>query len=104
MCTGGSEWKAVDIRGKPAQEDRPQMKNSPKNEEIILDATLERAVECATFQVRLENGHRLVAFTTPKKNLQELDLQPGDTVKVKFSPYDMSKAVILEDPFKEICS
>jgi len=77
------------------------MKFSPKNEEIILDATIEFAVECATFQARLGNGHRLVAFTTPKRTLQELGLRQGDRVKVKCSPYDMSKAVILEDPFKE---
>lgn len=73
------------------------MKFSPKNEEIVLDATLEFAVECATFQARLGNGHCLVAFTTPKKTLKELGLQPGDRVRVKCSPYDMSKAVILED-------
>lgn len=66
-----------------------------KNEEIILDATLEFAVECATFQVRLDNGHRLVAFAAPKKTLQELGLQLGDRVRLVLSPYDMSKAVLL---------
>ncbi len=78
------------------------MKKSTKNEEIILDATLEFAVECATFQARLDNGHRLVAFAAPKKTLQELGLQLGDRVRLALSPYDMSKAVILEDPPQEI--
>jgi translation initiation factor IF-1 len=77
------------------------MKKTAKNEQIILDATLEFAVECATFQARLENGHCLVAFAAPKKTLSELGLRLGDRVRVKCSPYDMSKAVILEDPFKE---
>lgn len=80
------------------------MKNSSKNEEIILDATLEFAVECATFQARLENGHRLVAFTTPKKTLSELGISLGERVRVKCSPYDMSKAVILEENVKETIS
>ena len=77
------------------------MKKSTKNEEIILDATLEFAVECATFQARLDNGHRLVAFAAPKKTLQELGLQLGDRVRLALSPYDMSKAVILTNNLKD---
>ena len=77
------------------------MKKSAKNEEIILDATLEFAVECATFQARLDNGHRLVAFAAPKKTLQELGLQLGDRVRLVCSPYDMSKAVIHTSSFKD---
>jgi len=72
-----------------------------KKEEIILDATLENAVECATFQARLGNGHQVVAFTTPKKTLKELGLRPGDRVRVRLSPYDMNKAIILEAPDQE---
>lgn len=78
------------------------MKKSEKKEEILLDATLLNELECATFQVELENGHRLVAFSRPKKTLSQLNLRVGDRVRIECSPYDMSKAVILEDQLQDL--
>jgi len=64
-----------------------------KNEEIFLDATLERALSCATFQARLDNGHEIVAFSAPKRPFSELGLEPGMRVRVALSPYDMYKGL-----------
>lgn len=74
-----------------------QMKNSEKKEEILLDATLLNELECATFQVELDNGHKLVAFSAPKKTLSQLNLRLGQRVRLRCSPYDMLKGIILED-------
>ncbi len=55
------------------------------------------ALDYPTFQARLENGHEIVAFPASKRDAAELDLRPGQTVKVKFSPYDMLKGIILKE-------
>jgi len=70
------------------------MQKEAKKEEIILDARLVDALECATFLAELENGHQIVAFSVPKKSLQELNLQLGQSVQVALSPYDMLKGII----------
>jgi translation initiation factor IF-1 len=74
------------------------MKNPQKKEEIILDARLVLALECATFLAELENGHQIVAFSVPKKTLPELGLRMGESVQVALSPYDMLKGTIQEEP------
>jgi translation initiation factor IF-1 len=73
------------------------MTNSLKKEEIILDARLQDALECATFLAELENGHEIVAFSVPKQTLPELGLRLGDSVRVALSPYDMLKGIIQAD-------
>ncbi len=74
------------------------MQKEAKKEEIILDARLVDALECATFLAELENGHQIVAFSVPKKSLSELNLQLGQTVQAALSPYDMLKGIIQSDP------
>jgi translation initiation factor IF-1 len=81
-----------------------EMKNSLKKEEILLDARLVDALGCATFLAELENGHEIVAFSTPKKPLTDLGLRIGDSVKVALSPYDMLKGIIQVDHLQEISS
>jgi len=73
------------------------MNKSEKKEEILLDATLLNELECATFQVELDNGHKMVAFSAPKKTLLQLNLQLGQRVRLQCSPYNMLKGIILID-------
>jgi translation initiation factor IF-1 len=48
------------------------------------------------FRVELANGHRLVAHVTGKRRLAFERMSLGDNVKVRMSPYDLSKASITE--------
>jgi translation initiation factor IF-1 len=75
-----------------------------KKEEILLDATLVDALDCATFQARLANGHEIVAFTAPKHRAVELGLRVGQNVRVNLSPYDMLKGRIITDPKQDLTS
>jgi translation initiation factor IF-1 len=75
-----------------------------KKEDILLDATLVNELECATFQVELENGHKMVAFSAPKQTLSQLDLRLGDVVRIRCSPYDMLKGIILKRPQQDLIS
>jgi translation initiation factor IF-1 len=68
-----------------------------KKEIIILDAELISVIGHAAFQAQLGNGHRIVAFARKADRERAGQLQPGTRVKVRMSPFDMSKGGILFD-------
>jgi len=45
----------------------------------------------ATFVVRLDNGHEILAHLSGKMRMFKIKILPGDRVKVELSPYDLSK-------------
>ena len=64
-----------------------------KKEIILLDACIVGVIDKRAFHARLKNGHRFVAFK--KKGNFDINSQNiGDEIKVKFSPFDMSKGEI----------
>ena len=48
----------------------------------------------ATFRVRLENDHEILAHLSRKMRMHKIRLLPGDKVKVQISPYDLTKGRI----------
>ncbi len=48
----------------------------------------------ATFKVRLENDHEILAHLSGKMRMNRIRLLPGDKVKVQISPYDLTKGRI----------
>ncbi|MFT5123826.1 MAG: translation initiation factor IF-1 [Candidatus Omnitrophota bacterium] len=66
-----------------------------KKEEILLDAVLLHEIRSSTFRAELRNGHDFVAFCmSPDRDRGQI-LSEGQTVKVRMSPFDMSKGSIL---------
>lgn len=49
----------------------------------------------ATFRVKLENGHIILAHLSGKMRLNKIRLMPGDKVKVQITPYDLTKGRIV---------
>lgn len=45
----------------------------------------------ASFKVRLENGHEILAHLSGKMRMNKIRLLPGDMVRVEISPYDLTK-------------
>jgi len=45
----------------------------------------------ATFKVKLENGHEILAHLSGKMRMNKIKLLPGDFVRVEISPYDLTK-------------
>jgi translation initiation factor IF-1 len=43
-----------------------------------------------TFQVKLANGHRLLAFATGRTRAAFIGVKPGDRVRVQLTPFDLS--------------
>ena len=48
----------------------------------------------ASFKVRLENDHDIMAHLSGKMRMNRIRLLPGDKVKVQISPYDLTKGRI----------
>jgi len=46
------------------------------------------------FRVDLENGHKLIAYTSGKMRQHHIRILAGDKVSIELSPYDLSKGRI----------
>jgi len=65
-----------------------------KQANIELDGTIIQALSNAMFRVELENEHIVTAHISGKMRKFYIKLLPGDKVKLKMSPYDLTKARI----------
>lgn len=66
-----------------------------KNSEVVeIRGTIEELLPGATFRVKLENDHRVIAHLAGKLRMHRIRLGVGDEVKVAMTPYDLSKGRI----------
>ncbi|MCS6989125.1 MAG: translation initiation factor IF-1 [Chloroherpetonaceae bacterium] len=66
----------------------------PKEEAIELDGVILEALPNASFKVRLENNHEILAHVSGKMRMNFIKILPGDRVRVQLSPYDLTKGRI----------
>lgn len=66
-----------------------------KADVIELEGIVVEKLPNATFQVRLENGHEVLAHISGKLRMNYIRILPGDRVTLEMSPYDLSKARII---------
>jgi translation initiation factor IF-1 len=50
-----------------------------------------------TYWVELSNGHRLTAFVTGRGKKEFAGVKPGDKVKLRLTPYDLSMGRIVTE-------
>lgn len=65
-----------------------------KQDMIEVEGTVTEALPNATFQVELENGHKILASISGKLRMNYIRILVGDKVKVEMSPYDFSRGRI----------
>ena len=65
-----------------------------KNDAIEVDGTVVEALPNATFRVKLENDHVILAHISGKMRKFYIRIIPGDKVKVEMSPYDLTRGRI----------
>ncbi len=61
---------------------------------IKVDGVIEEALPNASFRVKLENGHEILAHVSGKMRMNYIKILQGDRVTVELSPYDLSKGRI----------
>ena len=65
-----------------------------KEDVIEVSGRILEALPNATFQVELENGHKILAHVSGKLRMNFIRILPGDKVTVEMSPYDLTKGRI----------
>ncbi len=68
--------------------------NLSKQDVIELEGVVTDALPNATFQVELQNGHKILAHISGKLRMNFIRILPGDKVTVEMSPYDLTKGRI----------
>jgi len=68
--------------------------NLSKDDVIEVEGTVVESLPNATFQVELENGHRVLAHVSGKLRMNYIKILPGDKVTLEMSPYDLTRARI----------
>ena len=65
-----------------------------KKDFIEMKGAVEELLPNATFRVKLENGHEILAHLSGRMRMYKIRLLPGDEVKVEMTPYDLNKGRI----------
>ena len=66
-----------------------------KADVIELEGTVLEKLPNAMFQVKLENGLKILAHISGKLRMNYIRILPGDKVTIEMSPYDLSKGRIV---------
>jgi len=61
---------------------------------VEMRGMVEELLPGATFRVRLENGHEIIAHLAGRLRRYRIRLGIGDEVKVEITPYDLTKGRI----------
>ncbi|MEZ5945967.1 MAG: translation initiation factor IF-1 [Hyphomonas sp.] len=65
-----------------------------KEELIEFEGTVVELLPNATFRVKLENDHEIIAHTAGKLRKNRIRVLTGDKVMVEMTPYDLTKGRI----------
>lgn len=61
---------------------------------IEMQGEVLELMPAASFRVKIENGHEILAHLSGKMRMNKIRLLPGDKVKLEISPYDLTKGRI----------
>ena len=65
-----------------------------KSDVIEVEGTVTDTYPNASFEVELENGHKVLAHISCKLRMHYIRILPGDKVTVELSPYDLTRGRI----------
>ena len=77
----------------PAQ-NRIQRGYMAKEELLEFPGVVSELLPNATFRVKLENGHEIIAHTAGRMRKNRIRVLAGDKVQVEMTPYDLTKGRI----------
>lgn len=67
----------------------------PKEDAIQVEGSVIEALPNASFKVKLENGHIVLAHISGKMRMNFIRILPGDKVVIELSPYDLTRGRII---------
>ena len=66
-----------------------------KSDVLEVEGIVTETYPNASFEVQLENGHKVLAHISGKLRMNYIRILPGDKVTVELSPYDLSRGRIV---------
>lgn len=66
-----------------------------KSDVIEVEGIVTETYPNASFEVQLENGHKVLAHISGKLRMNYIRILSGDKVTVELSPYDLSRGRII---------
>ena len=65
-----------------------------KEELIEMNGVVQEVLPDSRFRITLDNGHKLIAYTSGKMRKHRIRILAGDNVSLELSPYDLDKGRI----------
>ncbi len=65
-----------------------------KQDSIKMDGLITENLPNASFKVKLDNGHEILAHISGKMRMHYIKILVGDKVTIEMSPYDLTKGRI----------
>ena len=62
---------------------------------IKIDGVVTETLPNATFKVKLDNEHQILAHISGKMRMHFIKILPGDKVSLELSPYDLTRGRII---------
>ena len=66
-----------------------------KQDSIQVEGSVVETLPNASFRVRLENEHIILAHISGKMRMNYIRILPGDKVLIELSPYDLTRGRIV---------
>jgi translation initiation factor IF-1 len=66
-----------------------------KQDSIQVEGVVEETLPNASFKVKLENDHVILAHISGKMRMNYIRILPGDKVLLELSPYDLTRGRIV---------
>jgi translation initiation factor IF-1 len=66
-----------------------------KQESIQVEGSVLETLPNASFKVKLENNHEILAHISGKMRMNYIRILPGDKVLLELSPYDLTRGRIV---------
>lgn len=70
------------------------MSDNNSKDFIEVEGEVLELMPSASFKVRLDNGHEIMAHLSGRMRMYRIRIAPGDRVKIEMSPYDLTKGRI----------
>lgn len=67
-----------------------------KKDVLEVRGTVEELLPGATFRVKLENSHEIIAHLSGKMRMYHIRLGVGDKVLIELTPYDLTKGRVTQ--------
>ena len=82
------------LSGKGCRGGKQLSNANSKEQAILLEGTVVESLKNATFRVKTDNGHEVLAHNSGKMRMHRIRVLPGDRVQVEISPYDLKRGRI----------